>query len=907
MFHHKRSYGEGAESYIDVQFRTPKRRTICAIEAAHPVEPNQDNKLHAQEDFPTTPSPRASIFSSSRAQTISNNTSAGSSPTPVTAAADVVETVDKQQEIFLGMLAESRVEFLKLSTIAKHYKGSAKMTTELHFRIRADAITILYDAREVGVLDSKTAKVLKLLKQTYKSLRLEPFLDQDDLKDYSTKYRDYPLKIMVYANEDNVEDIGTILSDHCLFLQEPAHFQSPHRYCNPHVLLWTDKTETPRYLRTLTETAQFAEEVESIVNSFSSIDLHQLAALQFMVAREEEIIDESSLSLWKPKISFGEPCFIHEITQAMQPIRSCECRGGILADEMGMGKSLTLLALAMHTLDRRYQDQHYGQPVEPRKQRRNHWSRATLIVAPKSTLYNWDLQIKEHLYPDTLRVHLYHGSGTNVGREDLLDKDIVLTTYETVCSDMNNSETLRKVPWFRVVLDEAHHIRNRSTKCFQATVDLTAERRWCLTGTPVQNRLDDLFSLLQFLRFHPLENQSNARKYIFEPLGRQDEKGLRNLRLTMSVISLRRGKRQTCNRHRNEYMIHVNLSMDERQRYRSTLAEAQRLARTSRNCGHIMLQSISALRQLCSHGSLEQAICSDLYPADDNNGSKPPPRATSENCDKCHEEFSPLDKIAGAFKGSCGHEVCSECVDKQRNSQCLDSIATHSQCYACQEPIVGSDLIDAVLSDNDLDMDRNDALPPVKMLSSKIEQVVSNLIVLQERSYDESGNEPTKSLVFSHWTKTLDTLGQALSNRRMAFVRIDGSLSLEQRGSVIRSFQSMPSIRIMLLSYGSGSVGLNLAAATHVHLMEPHWNPMVEAQAAARVDRLDQKKDIYIYRYVVKDSIEERIQMTQRSKIQLAELSNCQTPATENSSKAENIMVLKRNCLKTEQDWLTQV
>jgi hypothetical protein len=152
------------------------------------------------------------------------------------------------------------------------------MTTELHFRIRADAITILYDAREVGVLDSKTAKVFKLLKQTYKSLRLEPFLDQDDLKDYSTKCRDYPLKIMVYANEDNVEDIGTILSNHCLFLQEPAHFQSPHRYCNPHVLSWTHKTETPRYLRTPTETAQFAEKIESILNSFSSTDL--LVSLQ---------------------------------------------------------------------------------------------------------------------------------------------------------------------------------------------------------------------------------------------------------------------------------------------------------------------------------------------------------------------------------------------------------------------------------------------------------------------------------------------------------------------------------------------------------------------------------------------------------------------------------------------------
>lgn len=86
----------------------------------------------------------------------------------------------------------------------------------------------------------------------------------------------------------------------------------------------------------------------------------------------------------------------------------------------------------------------------------------------------------------------------------------------------------------------------------------------------------------------------------------------------------------------------------------------------------------------------------------------------------------------------------------------------------------------------------------------------------------------------------------------------------------------------MLLSFGSGSVGLNLTAATHVHLVEPQWNPMVEAQAAARVDRLDQDKDVVILRYIVKDSIEESIKARQRRKLWLAKLStSSSTAATE--------------------------
>lgn len=129
------------------------------------------------------------------------------------------------------------------------------------------------------------------------------------------------------------------------------------------------------------------------------------------------------------------------------------------------------------------------------------------------------------------------------------------------------------------------------------------------------------------------------------------------------------------------------------------------------------------------------------------------------------------------------------------------------------------------------------------------------------------------SLIFSHWNRTLNCLEEALSYNGQRYARIDGSLSVEQRRIVIHQFNTVPEIRILLLSYGAGSVGyftsyatllsrltfvrLNLQAATHVHLLEPHWNPMVEAQAAARVDRLDQLKDVYIYRYIVKDSIEE--------------------------------------------------
>ncbi len=211
-------------------------------------------------------------------------------------------------------------------------------------RIRADAVTVLDAAQEeFAVLDSKTTMVLKLLKQSHKSLQMEPFMDKYDW-DADRKTRDHSVKIILYANEDNMEHIGDILSEHSLFLQEPAQFKPSYRYRNPHVLSRTDMASTPRYLRTPSETVRFEREVEGILHGFSSTKLlvplqqddrirtalqgyghpilvliiytqrltssflhsHQLAALQFMVTREEGIVDGSALSLWKPKSPFGE-------------------------------------------------------------------------------------------------------------------------------------------------------------------------------------------------------------------------------------------------------------------------------------------------------------------------------------------------------------------------------------------------------------------------------------------------------------------------------------------------------------------------------------------------------------------------------------------------------------------------
>lgn len=114
--------------------------------------------------------------------------------------------------------------------------------------------------------------VLKELKEKHEFLQMEPLMAKDDW-DSGGKTRNYSLKIILYANEDKLEDIGNALLGHSLFLQEPAYFHLLYRYCNPHVLLRTDMASTPRYLRTPAETVRFAREVEDIFLGFSSISV----------------------------------------------------------------------------------------------------------------------------------------------------------------------------------------------------------------------------------------------------------------------------------------------------------------------------------------------------------------------------------------------------------------------------------------------------------------------------------------------------------------------------------------------------------------------------------------------------------------------------------------------------------
>ncbi|HEX4212835.1 MAG TPA: SNF2-related protein [Candidatus Dormibacteraeota bacterium] len=194
--------------------------------------------------------------------------------------------------------------------------------------------------------------------------------------------------------------------------------------------------------------------------------------------------------------------------------------GACLADDMGLGKTIQLLALLLNE----------GGETGP-----------TLLVCPTSVVGNWQREAER--FAPSLRVHVHHGSGRRRGPE-LTDEaghaDLVITTYPLVVRDR---EILESVSWHRIALDEAQHIKNSQSQQAQAVRSLRAPRRVALTGTPVENRLSELWSIMQFLNPGLLGSASDFRRRFAVPIERyQDDAAATALRRLTGPFMLRRLK-----------------------------------------------------------------------------------------------------------------------------------------------------------------------------------------------------------------------------------------------------------------------------------------------------------------------------------------------------------------------------
>lgn len=195
-------------------------------------------------------------------------------------------------------------------------------------------------------------------------------------------------------------------------------------------------------------------------------------------------------------------------------------RGGILADDMGLGKTLQSISLILTNQRPERGDKGWKKNYED-------VAGTTLVVAPLALIRQWEAEVKEKVAGSHgMRVYVHHGPGRTKSAKELASYDIVVTTYQTLVSEHGTSSSSEGGPksacyglhWWRVILDEAHTIKNRNAKATKACCGLRSVFRWCLTGTPMQNNLDELQSLIHFLRIQPYDDLREWRDQIDKPM-----------------------------------------------------------------------------------------------------------------------------------------------------------------------------------------------------------------------------------------------------------------------------------------------------------------------------------------------------------------------------------------------------
>ncbi|KAJ4817502.1 hypothetical protein LUZ62_030068 [Rhynchospora pubera] len=590
-------------------------------------------------------------------------------------------------------------------------------------------------------------------------------------------------------------------------------------------------------------------------------------------------------------------------------------RGGILADAMGLGKTIMTISLMLsesgkgcclstspsssqafeESLSLSSSSKKPASPSIFTKLLRKPKAAAyvgggNLIVCPMTLLGQWKAEIETHVKPGAVTLYTHYGQSRAKDGTFLAQSDIVLTTYGVLASEFSAEDAaenggLYSVHWFRVVLDEAHVIKSTKSQISLAASALSADRRWCLSGTPIQNKLEDIYSLLRFLRIEPWKNWGLWIKLIQKPYEEGDERGLQLVQSILKPIMLRRTKSSTDKEGRpildlppaNTEVIYCELSEAEKDFYEALFHRSKvkfdqfvEQGKVLHNYASI-LELLLRLRQCCDHPFLvlsrgDTQEYSDLNKLTkrllkgEEGASKAYIKEVVEDLEKGERGECPicLEALEDAVLTPCAHRMCRECLFSSWRTG--SSSVSAGLCPICRNTISKQELITAPTSNRfRIDVESN------WVESSKVSFLLKELELLRDSKL-QSGDNGAKTIVFSQWTAFLDLLEIPLSRRSIAYVRLDGTLNQNQRERVIKEFREDRNILVLLMSLKAGGVGINLTAASNAFLMDPWWNPAVEEQALMRIHRIGQTKSVSIKRFIVKGTVEERMEAIQARK-----------------------------------------
>ncbi|KAI9699166.1 MAG: hypothetical protein M1820_007245 [Bogoriella megaspora] len=493
---------------------------------------------------------------------------------------------------------------------------------------------------------------------------------------------------------------------------------------------------------------------------------------------------------------------------------------GILADDMGLGKTCQVIAFLSHLKERNISGPH-------------------LVIVPGSTLENWLRELKR-FSPD-LYVEPYYGSqservmqrATIEDNKDLVD--VVVTTYDMAKGRSSftgdaDAPFLRKLKPVVTVYDEGHMLRNQNNKLYQTLMRIPSRFRLLLTGTPLQNNLQELISLLAFIMPRLFEEPQEDLKYIFKYKAKtvdDDHKALlsaKRIARARSMITpfvLRRKKAQvldlpakTRRIHQCELIpgAHRDIYIREFAEGSSELEQAAGSKKTSKKrAGPMMNLRLAAIHPLLFRRLYDDKKLKKIIQIAKNHG------LVEGNDDRIWEEYAKMGDYA-----------------------------LHKYCWENHH----------ILGDYELNNDE-------WMDSGKVKALCELL-----RKFKANGD---RTLIFSQFTMVMDLLERVLADLEMPFHRLDGGTPISNRLAMVDEFCEDETIPVFMLSTRAGGTGINLAAANKVIIFDSSFNPQDDIQAENRAHRVGQTREVEVIRLITKDTIEEQIYALGESKLMLDE------------------------------------
>jgi len=503
---------------------------------------------------------------------------------------------------------------------------------------------------------------------------------------------------------------------------------------------------------------------------------------------------------------------------------------GILADEMGLGKTIQTIAFLAHLKEKGDGGPH-------------------LIIVPSSTMENWKKELQ--LWAPDIEVVTYWGSQDERRHlrlqlvQDELDYDVILTTYNMVISSAEDRVLFKKMEFHYVVFDEAHMLKNMASQRYEQLMKIRCSRKLLLTGTPLQNNLIELMSLLIFVMPGMFAKKKEQLKKMFSLFPKQQDESERSnyekdriahAKRIMKPFFLRRLKADVLTDlpQKTATVERVPMSTRQAELYYKMVADYKDRAAKIAETGQSASGADSAIGMLMN---LRKTANHPLLIRDQYDDHK-------------------LGVIARLLKTrDSGHKDALESYIIE-DLQTMSDFDIHKTCetYRCIEHLA---LGNHLLCDSGKFQLLDDMLPKIRGRGDRV-------------------------LIFSQFTMLLDVLERYLKIRGHKYMRLDGQTPVQERGDLIDKFNRDEEIFIFILSTRAGGLGINLTAANTVILHDLDFNPYNDKQAEDRCHRVGQTKEVKVIRFTSEDTIEEGIHQVALEKLKLEQ---DVTGETENDSK----------------------